>query len=102
MDTKEVTYAIVIRKEYQNIVTTLSEVIYEVVDVYDSFEMADNMLKNTEGELLSNLNKIDSNGFFKSFQSKILPMEGKYDKTQAQSIVNVLKDKVFIKKEKSL
>ena len=33
---------------------------------------------------------------------KILPLEGKYNKRQVQSIVNILKEKIFINKNKQL
>ena len=98
----EITYAVIIRKEYQNIITTLDEMKYEVIDVFDTYDLAENALRNTEGELLSNLNKIDTNGYLKTYQAKILPLEGKYDVNQVQSILNALKDKAFKSNSKVL
>ena len=98
----EVTYAIVVKKVYQNIVTTLDENIYDVINIFDSYELADSASKNAEGDLLSNLNKIDTNGFLKTYQIKVLPLEGKYDINQVKALVNILKDKIFTKNKKVL
>ena len=98
----EVTYAVIVKKEYQDLVTTLSNDKFEVVNVFDNIDDANVLLSEQEGIMLSNLNKIDTNGILLSYQTKILPLEGKYDIIQVQSIVNALQNKIFNNQTKAL
>ena len=98
----DVTYAVVIKKEYQDLSMGVKYDTYTVTDVFDSYELADNASKNVEGMALANLNRIETNGMLLNYQIKILPLEGRYKKNDVQRIVDILKEKIFTNKNKQL
>jgi xanthine dehydrogenase molybdopterin-binding subunit B len=83
------TYAVVVKKTYQDLSTSLSTDVYEVPKVFDNEDDAQTTLLDYIAYSAVIRNKIDVNGLITDVDVKTISLEGNYSIEQVKALLNV-------------
>lgn len=97
-----ITYAVLAKKTYQDLTTSLEVDVYEAIKVLDNADEANETREQYEAYCGMLVNKIDSNGIFKYVDTKVVALEGKYTLDQVSTMLRVAKDFVWNRGRKKL
>ena len=89
------TYALIVKKTYTDLTTQLFIDRYDVEKVFDSEEEAYASLPQYDVYIRLMIDKIDTNGVLKGYETKVLSLEGELTKEQVQAMLTAAPDMLW-------
>ena len=89
------TYALIVKKTYSDLTTQLFIDRYDVEKVFNSEEEAYASLAQYDVYIRLMIDKIDTNGVLKGYETKVLSFEGELTKEQVQAIISSAPDMLW-------
>ena len=89
------TYALGVKKTYTDLTTSLDKEVYEVEKVFNEEEEALASIPQYDIYIRLMMNKIDTNGILKAYETKVLSFEGELTKDQIQAMLTSAPDMLW-------